>query len=390
MQTAHLNKLASQQFSLGSKASTISLWVPSTQLNCFELMPLTAPKKKWPEIIPWQLEDSLLESPDQYQIVWHQDNAKQPLNVFAIPKTELNQWQLMARANNVDALLMVPDCFALPVNPSGWAAYCEGDEVIVRTENVNGFACDKNLFWQLIERELQADDKFTVWFWTSTAQALPKEIQTNTRIEIEQRQISWDTVDPPKQYDLQGGMVRSQQPGVSGFTPWRWTAALAALLVVVSCIWMWLAGNYYQSSASQLTRIVQRDYQQLFGNQLNSAELAMDEGMRQQQLNKVQTRLFQQGAFAKLRDVDLALSSCNQCELTAFKVVDDELELRVSGPESLRNRFVSLNTRYDLNWQGSEDEYHLLTIKPKQAPVKPVAIQPAAIKPVVIKPRSAQ
>lgn len=374
MQTAHLNQLASQQFSLGSKPSAINLWVPSTQLNCFQLMPLTAPKKKWPEIIPWQLEDSLLESPAQYQIVWHQDNDKQPLDVLAIPKSEINQWQLMARANNVEAVMMVPDCFALPANSSGWTAYLDGNQVTVRTEQAKGFACQKDFFWQLLERELQANDKFTVWMWTATVQELPNEFQTNARVEIEQRQISWETIDPPKSYDLQGGKAKLQQQG-DGFTPWRWTAALTASLVLLSCVWMWLEGNYYQSSASQLSRVVQRDYQQLFGNQLASAELAMDEGVRQQQLNKVQTRLFQQGAFAKLRDVDLALSSCNQCELTSFKIEGEELELRVNGPESLRNRFVSLNTRYDLNWLGSETESHLLTIKSKPELLKPDSLK---------------
>lgn len=366
-QIAHLNQLVSQQFSLGSKPSTVKLWVPSTQLTCLQLPPLSAPKKKWPDIIPWQLEDSLLDSPDQYQIVWHQEGSKEPLDVFAIPNTELNHWQLLAQANNVNAVMIVPDFLALSVNLTGWSAHLEGEHVIVRTEQAKGFCCDVDFFWQLLERELQTDESFTIALTSSVGVRLPSNIKGNSRIDVEQHQIDWQTIEPPRQYDLQANSTNIPQQPNAGFAPWRATTVLATVLLFAVSLWLWLAGSYYDASATQLSQVVQRDYQQLFGNQLATAQSAIDAGTRQQQINQVQTQLFQRGAFAKLRDLDLSVSSCTECELMSLNLTDKELELVMTGSDNLRNRFVNLDSRYDLRWQTTDAGSHVLLIMEKSA-----------------------
>lgn len=370
---AHLNQLASTMLSSDKESAAISLWVPTSQLNCFQLAPLVAPKKKWPDIIPWQLEDSLLESPDNYQIVWHQDNVKQSLAVFAIKKSKLNQWQSVAKQKNVNPVVMVPDCFALPVNPSGWTAYMDDDQVIVRIDQAQGFACDKDFFWQLLERELQVDESLYVCLWVAPEQAVPESVQFSNRIKVEHREVHWQKIDPPKYYDL---LSRSHKPQHSvGLSILKVPSMLFACLIVLGCLWAGLSGLHYQRSSAKLSQVVQRDYQQLFREKLNSPELAMEEGMHKQQSNQDQTRLFQQGSFARLRDIDFILSSCSECELNSLLLKNNQLELALIGPKKLRNRFVSLNNKYHLNWHSSDSSSHQLTLKSKQAKTPSVRAQ---------------
>lgn len=363
--TAHLNQLVSPKFSLESESTSVSLWVPTTQLNCFQLAPMVAPKKKWPDIIAWQLEEFLLDSPDTYQIVWHQDNVKQPLNVLAVQKKELNQWVSITKEKNINPVVMVPDFFALSVTPSGWTAYVDNDQAIVRTDQAQGFACEHAFFWQLLERELQVDESLNVCLWLALEQVLPEDIQSNTRISIEYRKVNWQKIDPPKYYDLLSRTPKPQQ--ALGLSLWKTPSLLLVCLIMLTCLWAWLAGNHYQKSSAKLAQIVQRDYQQLFGEKIDSPEFAMNEGFNKQQLNQAQVRLFKQGNFAKLRDLDFVLSSCNECELNSLLLKDGEFELSIIGPKKLRNRFVSLANGYHLNWQGSDSNSHQLTLKSMQA-----------------------
>lgn len=366
---AHLHQLASQHLSQSTKPIAVKLWVPSTQLNCFQLKPLVAPKKKWSEIIPWQIEDLLLENPEHYQIVWHQDDSDQSLNVFTIPIGELDQWQLIAQANNCDVVIMVPDCFALPVHGGGWTAYVDGEEVIVRSDIYNGFACEKGLFWQLLERELSADDDFSLCLWLATSADLPVKIQSDQRIEIQQRTLHWEALDPPKQYNLLKGSTQNQKR-FTGITAWRWTASLASILMLVTMIWLWTSINQFQLASSKLSSEVERDFLQLFGTSLLTAESAKEEGLRQQHQKEIQARLFREGIFSRLRDLDLTLSSCNACEVISLKSDGHDFELKLEGPDNLRSKFANLNSRYDLNWQKNDEDIDVLTLTLKSRGVE--------------------
>jgi len=53
----------------GSNAEPLTLWVPSEAISLHSVDIPTAPQRKWAELLPWMLEDRVLQPVDEMHFV---------------------------------------------------------------------------------------------------------------------------------------------------------------------------------------------------------------------------------------------------------------------------------------------------------------------------------
>ena len=121
MNSIHLFDLERSQVQIenaleGSSATDFEmskLWVPSEKISVQIIDVPTAPRRKWHEIIPWMLEDIVLQnvSDIHYEII---DENSGKLTLLIISTECLENWQRIAKNASVNAISMAPDYLAVP------------------------------------------------------------------------------------------------------------------------------------------------------------------------------------------------------------------------------------------------------------------------------------
>ena len=91
----------------------MDLWVPSERVTLYLVDIPTAPRREWPELIPWMLEDRLLQGVEEMHFVISDTTAEDQLQVFAVSHQDL-KWQRIAQNAGVSARSCCQITNALP------------------------------------------------------------------------------------------------------------------------------------------------------------------------------------------------------------------------------------------------------------------------------------
>ena len=108
------NEGAAFESAAGSNELSMQLWVPSERVGIHLIDVPTAPERKWPELIPWLLEDRILQPVEQMHFVIGERDDQGQVQVFALSCSDMQEWQRVADNAGVAALSMVPDFLVLP------------------------------------------------------------------------------------------------------------------------------------------------------------------------------------------------------------------------------------------------------------------------------------
>ena len=117
LSVAHLYHLDRQLPGSGNSGAAMALWVPSARVGVHLIDAPSAPQRKWAELIPWILEERILQPVDEMHFVIGDSierDGKKQVAVSVVSKRDLREWLRIAENAEVDARVMVPDYLALP------------------------------------------------------------------------------------------------------------------------------------------------------------------------------------------------------------------------------------------------------------------------------------
>ena len=80
----------------GSNAVPMQLWVPSERVGMHLIDVPAAPERKWPELIPWLLEDRLLQPVADMHFVIAGRSHNGQLQIWAVSHNDMREWQRVA------------------------------------------------------------------------------------------------------------------------------------------------------------------------------------------------------------------------------------------------------------------------------------------------------
>lgn len=319
----------------GSNQTPMQLWVPSERVGLHLIDVPTAPERKWPELIPWLLEDRILQPVDDMHFVIAGRSDGGQLQVLAVSHQDMRDWQRIADNAGVAAQSMVPDYLVLPWEQGRINVGWRDGLCLVRTGLEQGFAASADIAWTMIESLLDSAEISPRLSISIPDHALVPE-HLRELADINDSVIDWEFADIPATPNLLSGQYR---PSVSQLPSAEWlpTLGLGALALVMLVSYLQIASSHLQDQVEGLERQLTSDYAKLFP----SAKRANGDirAATESRLNYsfAQQRALNTGSVAGLVALDSLMQSC-ECDLVSLLADQDSMELTINNGAQLKTR----------------------------------------------------
>ena len=153
----HIHHLDRELPPVGDLRRSMALWVPAERVTVQRIDVPTAPERKWADLIPWILEDRLLQPVDEMHFVVGQTvmvEGKKQVDVAVVSKQDMGEWQRIAENAGIHPTAMVPDYLALPYEPGRISLVWREGMCLVRTGVSSGYGAAPDIAWTLLRRVL--------------------------------------------------------------------------------------------------------------------------------------------------------------------------------------------------------------------------------------------
>lgn len=321
------------------RATPMQLWVPTERIGFHQVEVPTAPERKWPQLIPWLLEDRILQPVEEMHFVIAGRTDNNQLQVLAVSREDMQHWCRVAENSAVAASSMVPDYLALPWEAGrinvGWR---EGT-VVVRSGPDQGFAASPEIAWAMIDRLIQSAEVAPRLSISIPDQSLVPQYLGQTA-DINDSNIDWEFTDIPATPNLLQGdfKPRSSQTSQASWLP---VMGLAALALVLLFAYLQISNNLLGKQVQQLEQQLVSGSSKLFGTgNINAADVR---SLAEQRLSYLfaQQQSLRSGAVVGLTALDALMSDC-ECNLVSMTAGGDKLSLVIDSGSKLKSRALNI------------------------------------------------
>ncbi len=323
--------------SLATDFEIAKLWVPSEKISVQIIDVPTAPRRKWREIIPWMLEDIVLQnvSDIHYEII---DENSGKLTLLIISTECLENWQRIAKNAAVNAISMAPDYLAVPFDKNTVSVGWREGILLVRTSRTNGFAAKPSLAWPLIERFLDENSNFSLSISIPDTSLVPKNLLDSAKIN--NSEIDWTFG-----FDENINVLPSQlkMNNRSNFTSkWLLVACIIILSFGVSLLSVWVGNNAMEKQIELYETSNVDLFKKIFNETVPSSS-----ALRGKAESNIK-RLFEQNEalnspiMRALYALQPLMTNCG-CELVEMDLSESSVELQIRNASSLIKRSLKVD-----------------------------------------------
>lgn len=324
----------------GSDVVKMDLWVPSESVTVHCIDVPTAPKRKWPELIPWMLEDRLLQPVEDMHFVVADQAVDGQLQVLVASQADIQEWQRVAQNSGVLPRAMYPDFLALPWEEGRIAVGWRDGLCVVRLGVAEGFAASPDIAWAMIcgflDQQQQAQPRISVSIPQS--EIIPQRI--SELADINDSPIDWQFSQLPAQFNLLSGDFKSQASS-GGFLQWLPAALLAILSLVLSTVYIQLASASINEQISSLETQLSQGYSSLFQGRRPEPDQVRAETENQLQQLFIQRRGLSSAPVAALMALDKLMVGCG-CQLSSLQTTDNGLVMQIANGAALKERVPNI------------------------------------------------
>ena len=320
-------------------ALAMQLWVPTERISFHQVEIPTAPERKWPQLIPWLLEDRVLQPVEDMHFVIAGRTEDKQLQVLAVSREDMHQWQRVAENSAVAASAMVPDYLALPWEPGRLIVGWREGTILVRSGFDQGFAASPDVAWTMIDRLIQVADIAPRLSISVPDQTLvPEHLLPSA--DINDASIDWAFADIPATPNLMQGEFKPRSKPVSQ-AQWLPVAGLALLALVLLFANLQISNNLLNQQVQQLEQQVVSGYSKLFGS--GNIKAADARNLAEQRMNFLfkQQQTLGTGAVAGLTALDSLMNDCN-CNLIAMTADAEKLSLTIDSGAKLKTKALNI------------------------------------------------
>jgi len=332
---------------------TMDLWVPSENVTLHLIDPPSAPKRKWAELIPWILEDRLLQPIEETHFTVCGQNAQGQLQILVVSQQVVTEWQRVAKNSGVIAQGMYPDYMALPYEAGRISIGWRDGVCLVRYGIVEGFSASPNTAWTMIDSLLVQDELLKVSLSIPDITLVPQKMVETA--DINDSALDWQFSQLPNQCNLLTGEYR---PAISYSTLLTWLPV--SVLGLVSIL---LAVMYFQLASENMTKEIvllegslTQGYSKLFDGRRpasNDVKIKVDS-----ELSKLlsQRESLQSEPIAGLIAIDKLMNGCG-CQLSSLNYTKTSIVMLIENGAALKKRKLNVpGYRIAITQQSGKDE----------------------------------
>lgn len=323
------------------------VWVPGEWVTSHLLTVPPVTRKKWQAMVPWLLEEQLLQRPDELVFQTAAKDRDHRVPVLAVSRAQLTVWQqaLAARLPNYAAL--VPDYFALPWQDGAISLGFRDGRCLVRFNRWQGASGDASFIMALVKAANPA--QIAVYY-----QGTKPEIEVPDTVALRYHPVR-DLFAPDHSDWLAIAEHRSAQAEISWSVPAKAAAVLLTVLVALLAGTTAVESRQINRQVEFLQTELQRGYRQYFREPY---DFAMADFQR-----VVSARLEAggggSGAMVAVGKLSTWLASCSSCQVDRVAIADGRLNAQISGAgaDQALNRLSQNNPGLSVSRQ--DDGWHL-------------------------------
>ena len=321
----------------GARVDSKSLWVPSERVGLHSIPIPSAPERKWAELIPWMLEDRLLQPVDEMHFVVAGRDDQQ-LHILAVSQQDMREWLRIADNAGVAASAMAPDFMALTwetgIVSVGWR---EG-MLLVRDGIYSGFAASPNVGWVMLDGILKNSSVMP-----RLSISLPDEDMVPEHLReaasINSSSIDWQFASFPS-LNLMSAEFKPKAAR-SGCFHWWPVAASTFAVLFLAVFYLQVASRALEADVLTLEQQLLTSHTRVFGGAKPSlsefrsiAESKIDRLFKQQ-------KSLQQEPLAGIAALNPFMTAC-QCELHSMIANKSGVQLKLSGGSKLMAKSLNI------------------------------------------------
>ena len=321
----------------GARVDSKSLWVPSERVGLHSIPIPSAPERKWAELIPWMLEDRLLQPVDEMHFVVAGRDDQQ-LHILAVSQQDMREWLRIADNAGVAASAMAPDFMALTwetgIVSVGWR---EG-MLLVRDGIYSGFAASPNVGWVMLDGILKNSSVMP-----RLSISLPDEDMVPEHLReaasINSSSIDWQFTSFPS-LNLMSAEFKPKAARSVWFHWWPVATSTFAVLFL-TVFYLQIASRALEADVLTLEQQLLTSHTRVFGGAKPSlsefrsiAESKIDRLFKQQ-------KSLQQEPLVGIAALNSFMTAC-QCELHSMIANKSGVQLKLSGGSKLMAKSLNI------------------------------------------------
>ncbi|MDG0968865.1 MAG: type II secretion system protein GspL [Porticoccaceae bacterium] len=341
----------------------VCVWIPSDRISSHLVDIPSAPERKWPDLLPWMLEDRLLQAAEDMHFVVAGRTSEQ-LQVIAVSRQDMSEWIRIAENAGVSAVAMAPDYLALPweegILSIGWR---EGSLLVRQSESV-GFAASPDVGWALVDSILSSSDvPLRLSVSIPEADLVPAHL-SNTA-DINRSVVDWKFAPFPVINLMTADFKPKQKASWLSY----WWSVAASMVLMVGCLigYIYSANQAIEGEVVILEQQLVGHYSSLFNgpkpqsdNVRSRVESSIDDLFEQQ-------KSLQSLPIAGLIQLDSIMKGC-ECELISLSADQNMLKITVANGAKLSSKTLSI-PGYQISLKsGQEPDTLVLTLAAVRRP----------------------
>jgi type II secretion system protein L len=321
----------------GTNLESKSLWVPSERIGLHSIDIPSAPERKWAELIPWILEDRVLQPVEEMHFVVAARDDQQ-VHILAVSQQDIREWIRIADNAGIAAVAMAPDFMALDWEPGILSVGWREGMLLVRDGINSGFAALPAVGWVMVDSILKSTSVMP-----RLSISLPDEdmVPEHLRAEanINSSSVDWQF----SAFPVVNLMTAEFKPKAARPVWFQWwpVAASTIAVLLLTVIYLQLASRSFEAEVSDLQQHLLTSHSRVFGGAKPAlAEFRSSAEARIEQLFKQQKSL-QAEPVAALSALDAVMNAC-QCELQAMTASKSGVQLKVLSGSKLLNKSLNV------------------------------------------------
>lgn len=317
---------------------SMNLWVPSESVAMHLIDPPSAPKRKWTELIPWILEDRLLQPIEEVNFVLCGQNTEGQLQILVVSDADIQNWQRVAKNSGVAPQSMYPDYMALPYEEGRISIGWRDGVCLVRTGAVDGFAASPDIAWSMIGTLLQQDETLRVSISIPESVIVPENIVQFA--DINDSLVDWQFSQLPSQCNL----LANRQKGafsLSGILKWIPASILGVSSILLAMLYFQTGIENARDEISILENRLTQGYSRLFDGRRPSPSNVRFEVDRNIAQLLTQRESIQSEPVAGLLALNRLMRGCG-CQLSALDYSKNTIVMLIENGAELKKRKLNL------------------------------------------------
>ena len=322
---SHINDIARFSEELLT-ANEPCIWVPSNLLVVHQVPVPKAPRRKWLALLPWILEEKLLQAPEDLHFTIAGKSSDE-LFVLVVAKSQMQEWKNKVEEIGLFKYKLIPDYLALPWSSGFLSLGKNSDHILVRYGEFEGFSAPPDLAWRMLSEVLRKSENSLRLSLNMPESELPEQFKDSTEYSIESKHegIDWQADSFPENANLLSGAFALTQSS-DDLMPWLKTAALFVLALILGFSYLNIENNRLKEEVVFLSDQNRSAFYSLFPG------LTIRSGDIRTTLENYISNLFRQRdslqseAMSTLTMLDDVMSACN-CDLQSLKWSNNSVEL---------------------------------------------------------------